>query len=156
SLTTDAGGSTVINTSSVKTTGDQTFNDAVKLDTNTTLDSSASGDVTFNSTLDSVPSEANSLVVNTAGITTFNGLVGSPTRLSSLTTDAAGTTVINTSSVRTTGDQTYHDAVELDTGTTLDSNASGNVTFNSTLDSTTGETNSLAVNTTGTTTFNGL
>ncbi|MFO1046083.1 MAG: hypothetical protein U0941_30260 [Planctomycetaceae bacterium] len=155
-LTTDAGGSTVINTASITTVSDQTYNDAVKLDANTTLDSNASGNVTFNSTLDSVTSETNSLLVNTAGTTTFNGLVGNTDRLSTLTTDAGGTTVINTSSVKTVSDQTYNDAVTLDTNTTLDSSASGNVTFNSTLDSASGETNSLLVNTSGTTTFNGL
>src|SRR5262249_11744698 len=147
---------TVINTSSVKTTGDQSFGDAVKLDTGTTLDSNGSGNITFSSTLDSNSGETNSLLVNTSGTTAFNGLVGNTDRLSTLTTNAGGSTVINTTSVKTTSDQTYNDAVKLDTGTTLDSSVSGNITFNSTLDSTTGETNSLVVNTSGVTTFNGL
>ena len=131
-LTTDAGGSTIINTTSIKSVTDQTYNDAVKLDSSTTLDSNANGNITFNSTLDSAAAETNSLLVNTSGTTTFNGQVGNTDRLSTLTTDAGGSTVINTSSIQTVSDQTYNDAVKLDTNTTLDSNASGNITFNST------------------------
>src|SRR4029078_4557305 len=121
----------------------------------TTLDSSLAGDITFASTLNSVPTETNSLVVNTSGTTRFNGAVGGVDRVSSVTTDAGGSTVINGGSVNTTGAQTYNDPVLLDSNTTVDSNGSGNVTFSSTLNSTAGELNSLLVNTSGATRFNG-
>src|SRR6185436_1813487 len=112
-------------------------------------------DITFASALNSTAGELNSLLVNTSGTTRFNGAVGGVDRLSSLTTDAGGNTVINGGSVNTTGAQTYNDPVLLDSNTTLDSNGSGNVTFSSTLNSTAGELNSLLVNTAGTTRFNG-
>src|SRR5262249_56388096 len=92
-----------------------------------------------------------SLAVNTARKTTFNGAVGNSTALTSLTTDATGTTDINGGIVKTTGDQTYNDAVVLSKDAALTSTAAGNVTFNTTVDG----NHSLTVNTSGLTTFNG-
>ena len=54
----------------------------------------------------------------------------------------------------TTGAQTYNDAVQLSTDTTLTAGV-GNITFGSTLNSTMGNTFSLTANSTGTTTFTG-
>src|SRR5262249_58966457 len=97
----------------VKTTGAQTYNDAVVLTGNATLTSTASGNVTFGKTVDG----AFSLVVNTAGVTEFDGAVGNSTPLTSLTTDAPGTTDLNGGIVKTTGAQTYNNArVESDRG----------------------------------------
>ena len=45
--------------------------------------------------------------------------------LTSLTTDAGGTTEINGGSVDTTGNQTYNDAVELGADATLTSTGAG-------------------------------
>ena len=53
------------------------------------------------------------------------------TALTSLTTDAAGSTQINGGSVRTTANQTYNDSVTLAADTTL---TGVNVTFASTLE----------------------
>src|SRR6185503_17494693 len=55
--------------------------------------------ITLQSTVDSVTGENNALTVNTAGTTRFNGAVGVTRQLSSLTTDAAGTTVIDAASI---------------------------------------------------------
>jgi len=51
----------------------------------------ASGNVTFGNTVDGTQS----LTVNTAGVTAFLGAVGSSSPLTSVTTDAAGTTALN-------------------------------------------------------------
>ena len=94
------------------------------LTANTTLTSAGLGNVTFGKTVDG----AFSLTVNTGGTTVFDGAVGSGTALTSLTTDAPGTTDINGLSVTTTGAQTYNDAVVLTANATLNSTGSGNVT----------------------------
>src|SRR5439155_224432 len=100
---------------SVKTTGDQTYNDAVVLGANDVLTSTGGGTLTFNSTING----AFTLTVNSLGNEVFNGVVGNTAALASLSTDAdaanrggqvqlnaAGTTAIP--SVKTTGDQTYN------------------------------------------------
>src|SRR5262249_35923893 len=62
-LTTDAGGGTLLNGGSVRTTGAQTYNDPVTLGGATTLTSTGGGSIAFTSTVDG----AVSLAVNTAG-----------------------------------------------------------------------------------------
>lgn len=124
SLTTDAGGTTAVNGGAVTTTGAQTYNDAVTLGAATTFTSTASGNVTFNSTLNSAGANR-AVTVNTAGTTTFGAAVGGVLALASLTTDAAGTTAINGGSVRTAGAQTYNDAVNTSGATTLTATAGG-------------------------------
>src|SRR6516225_2788293 len=148
SLTTDKAGTTDINGGSVTTTGDQTYNDAVTLIADTTL---TGVNVTFGQTLDAAAAGKQSLTVNASGTTTFDGAVGT-TALSSLTTDKAGTTDVNGGSVTTTGDQTYNDAVVLSADTTL---TGVNVTFGQTLDAVASGKQSLTVNASGTTTFDG-
>ncbi|MBY0514053.1 MAG: hypothetical protein K2P78_09105, partial [Gemmataceae bacterium] len=91
------------------------------------------------------------LTVNTTGTTTFGGAVGALWALTSVSTDAPGTTTLNGGAVTTTGAQIYGDAVTLGAGTTLTSNASGNVTFAAAVNG----AFALAVNTAGTTTFGG-
>jgi hypothetical protein len=113
-VTTDAPGSTNINGGSVITTGAQTYNDAVVLGANTTLTSTSSGAISLNSTVNG----AFSLTVNTAGATTFAGAVGGTTALTSVTTDAPGSTAINGGSITTTTTQTYNDPVSTPAGTT--------------------------------------
>ncbi len=99
-------------------------------------------DVTFTSTIDG----GVDLTVNAGGTTTFGGVVGGVVgginNLSSLTTDAAGTTQINTTAITTTGNQTYNDPVSLvglGANTILTAN---NVNFNQPL---AGGANSLTV-----------
>ena len=146
SLTTNVGGTTAINGGAVTTTGAQSYNDAVTLGAATTLTSTGSGNIAFASTLDG----AQTLAINTGGVTSFGGIVGGTDALTSLSTDAAGSTQINTSAVSTTGNQSYGDAVTLGVTTTLASNG-GDIGFAATLDGPGG----LTLNTTGTTTFAG-
>jgi len=101
--------------------------------------------------LGSTVNGAQTLAVNTAGTTTFAGAVGGVTPLTSVTTDAGGTTALNGGTVTTTGAQTYNDAVTLGAATTLTSTGSGNITLGSTVNG----AQTLAVNTAGTTTFAG-
>jgi hypothetical protein len=113
-ITTNAGGTTVINTTGITTTGNQTYSDAVTLSANTTLNA-GTGNIVFGSTLNG----AFSLIANSSTITTFDNLVGNIDPLTSITTNAGGTTNINTSAITTTGNQTYSDAITLGADTTL-------------------------------------
>ncbi len=152
SLTTDdpaagvSGGSVIFNVGgstpdapSVVTTGFQTYHDAALLQTATVLASTASGTLTFNSTVDG----PFALTLNSAGNEVFGGTVGGIQALASLTTDAnsAGGQVIfglagasAALTVTTTGAQTYNDAALLQTGTTLTGTNGGTLTFASTVD----------------------
>jgi uncharacterized repeat protein (TIGR01451 family) len=149
SLTTDAGGDTDLQGGSVTTTGGQTYNDAVSFPANTTLTSTGGGNIALASTVDG----GFTLAVNTTGTTTFGGAVGGTTPLTSLTTDAGGTTALNVGGfIKTTGGQTYNDAVTLGANTSPQSTGGGAIEFASTVD---GGFN-LAVFTAGTTTFGGV
>jgi hypothetical protein len=100
---------TQISTGAITTTGAQTYNGAVALLTNTVLTSTGGGSITFNSTVQS-PAIARTLTVNASGTTTFNGLVGgSGNPLAALTTDAPGSTAINSTAITTSGAQSYGD-----------------------------------------------
>ena len=145
SLTTDVGGNVVINGSGITTTGDQIYGDAVEVATNTVLTSTNDGDITFRDTLDGPAS----VKVNTAGVTTFDKQVGGTTALASLATDAGGSVVINGTGVKTTGGQTYGDAVTLGHDAELESTANGNIVFAGTVDG----PHELTVTTGGTTRF---
>ena len=149
SLTTDAGGSTQLDGGLVRTTGDQRYQDAVTLGSDATL---TGLNVSFTGTLNDGGAAGNaSLTVNAGGVTTFGQAVGGVQALTSLTTDAAGTTQVNGGEVRTVGDQTYQDAVTLGADATL---TGLNVNFTGTLndDATPGNAK-LTVNASGETTF---
>ncbi|MBK5915005.1 hypothetical protein CCR84_11880 [Rhodocyclus purpureus] len=128
--------STTITGGEVRSTGAQTYGDnlvihnadaslstlggAVMVAGATTLSkrltvSSGAGDVSFSGRIDG-PGE---LEVNSSGITTFSQAVGAGTALASLTTDALGQTLIEGGSVKTSGEQSYGDAVTLSVDTTL-------------------------------------
>jgi len=93
---------------------------------------------------------ANSLTVSSGpGVITFTGAVGNATPLASLST-VGGTTAINGGFVATTGTQTYGNPVTLGAATTL-SSGGNSITLGSTVNG----AQTLAVNTTGTTTFAG-
>jgi len=78
----------------VKTTGTQTYNDAVTLGATTVLTSTGAGAL-GNVTLASTVNGGFALTVNTAGTTTFGGLVGNGAPLASVTTDATGGTTFS-------------------------------------------------------------
>src|SRR5439155_18896855 len=122
------------------------------------LASTANGNISFASTVNG----AHSLAVNTAGATTFGGVIGGSTALTTLTTDAGGSVVLNIAggtvanpSIKTSGVQNYNDAVTLAQDTVLNSTgsgASGNISFGSTVNG----AHSLVVDTAGATSFGGV
>ncbi|MBX7169082.1 MAG: DUF4214 domain-containing protein [Pirellulales bacterium] len=91
------------------------------------------------------------LTVNTTGATTFGGVVGGNTALTSLTTNAGGATSL-AGNVTTTGTQTYNDAVTLTGSAILASTGNAAITLASTVNG----AFDLTVNTTGATTFGGV
>jgi hypothetical protein len=100
--------------------------------TNAVIDSRGvtGGNVNFNGTVDSVAAGNRALTVSTNGTTNFTQSVGATKELASLTTDAGGTTEIFGSTMKTTGNQTYNDRVNLHTATTFETTAGGNVALN--------------------------
>ncbi|HET7093305.1 MAG TPA: hypothetical protein VFI22_07505, partial [Thermomicrobiales bacterium] len=90
------------------------------------------GDIRFQGALDSSVGPR-ALTLNSNAATIFDAPVGAASPLASLATDAGGTTQVNGGSVRTTGLQTYADAVTLGMDTTLDAGA-GTITVSGTLD----------------------
>jgi hypothetical protein len=111
----------------VTTTGDQQYLVPVTLVANTTVDAGA-GNITFASTV----TGAFTLDANSTATTTF----GDDVNVAALTTNLVGTTAINGDVVTTTGNQTYNDAVTLNSAvnvTTL--TTTGDVRFGGTLDS---------------------
>lgn len=119
------GGQATVTLNSVATTGSQTYRQnavlagtytteggafsvagVTTLDGDTSIDTKV-GDVTFSGTVDG----ASTLSVNSSGATNFVRVVGSQTPLTSVTTDAGGSTT--TAGAITSGDQTYGDAVSL-------------------------------------------
>jgi len=110
------GGTTNL-TGAFATLGSQTYNDVVALTGGTTLASSGNQAITFNSTING----AQTLALNTTGTTNFGGAVGGTTALTSLITNAGGSTAINGGSIRTSGNQTYNDDATMNQATTLTS-----------------------------------
>ncbi|MEQ8382145.1 MAG: CHAT domain-containing protein [Coleofasciculus sp. A1-SPW-01] len=166
SLRTDTGGETQINGDVTTTeTNGQNYGDNVRIDDNLTLNSN-NNPITFNGTLNSQTGENNDLTVNagTENITvnspvgntqplgnlefntTGNTQINSTVQSTSLTTDTGGETQIN-GNVTTTGlnGQNYNDNVRIDNNLTLDSN-NNPITVEGTINSQSGETNSLTIN----------
>jgi hypothetical protein len=125
SVTTTAGGKTQLN-GDVSTTGSQTYSDAVTIakdamlwgsditfndavDGSSNLTAKAdSGNLTFNGPVGNATNGLGNLTANSTGTTAFNQTVNA----ASLTTDAGGKTQLN-GDVKTTGSQTYSDAVTI-------------------------------------------
>jgi filamentous hemagglutinin family protein len=85
-------GTTSIGSGAIHTTGAQDYQGAVTLDAGGQFISSSGGDITFASTIDSFSSGSpNSLFVQTAGTTIFDGNIGSAHPISSLQTAPFGT-----------------------------------------------------------------
>ena len=147
----------------VLTSGDQTYHGPVQLLADTTLSSTAAGEVHFATTVDG----AFALNVESAGSIVFSAVVGGAVPLTGLSADAAhpsgsihfdmmasagpgvsagsitlgGTTFFNIAggptsipSVKTSGDQSYNGPVQLLNNTTLLSTAAGEIRFAATVD----------------------
>ena len=105
------------------------FNGAVFLQRAVLIDAKSAG-ITFRSTLDSLASTTSGLTLNSSSLTRFDGAVGVINRLASLTTNAAGTTRINTDAIQTTNAAIFNDPTVLEANTLI---SASNVTFGSTL-----------------------
>lgn len=105
------------------------FTSPVTLTADTTIN--ATGDVTFDSTIDSDSAlTERALTINTLGTTTFDGEIGSTFLLASLTSSSNGTTVINTTYIGVAGDQTYNNPTTLGNDVMFQGSS---VTFNNTV-----------------------
>jgi len=89
-------------------------------------------DMQFDSTLDSLVDGGTSVEIYATGLTTLTGAVGGIARFVNLRSNAGGTTVINGGVVKTTGRQSYYDAIILGANTVLTA-GSDNVNFLSTI-----------------------
>ena len=149
-----AGNSMVATSAAGGGTGAQVYADAITIGgaaADTATFASDTGAISFSSTLDSAGGGARNVVVNTAGVTTFGGIVGGSGALGTLTTDATGSTILSAGTV-TAGGTTFNDAVTLTVDTTI--NDTVGVTFGSTVNSD-ATARALTVNSAGTTSFNG-
>ncbi|MBX9622598.1 MAG: DUF11 domain-containing protein [Gemmataceae bacterium] len=160
-LTTDAPGTTAVG-ANVTTSGSQTYGDPVTVSGGSrNLATTNNGAVFFAGTLDAATAGGSGLTVTAGGTTTFGGTVGGTAALATLTTDAAGSTVIGlgtgTVQLRTTGNQQYNDALRL-AATTVEfvSTANGGLTVSGSLNGTAGIASAVAFNTGGATTLNGV
>ncbi|MDB5336370.1 MAG: hypothetical protein JWN70_1989, partial [Planctomycetaceae bacterium] len=111
----------------------QTTNDLITINSATTLDanftvSSGTANITYNGTVNG----NHALVLNSAGTTRINGVIGGTTPINAITTDAPGTTELNASITAQGNTMTFNDPVLLISSITLTD--VGNVTFNSTVD----------------------
>jgi autotransporter-associated beta strand protein len=84
-------------------------NFAVNLTNDVTVNAGPTGNVSFWGLVNG----AHDLIINTGGTTTFGDVVGGTTPLSSLATNAGGSTVAPGGAITTTGAQLYEDAVIL-------------------------------------------
>lgn len=89
---------------------------AITLQSDVILTSVTNGGVRF---LDAPINGAQDLTINAGGVTNLNSPIGNIVPLTSLTTDAAGSTTIAQGSISTSGVQTYHDQVTLSVDTAL-------------------------------------
>lgn len=149
SLTTDAGGSALINSTAITATT-QTYNDAVTVGATTTLTGTT---VTFAEAVNADDADdARNLTVNASGTTTFAGLVGGSESFGTLSTDSAGITVINGGAVNA-NTQVFNDAVTLGANATL---TGANVTLAGTMNGSSAGTITFTADTTETLTLKGV
>ena len=102
----------------------------IVLTANTILSGNTAGAITLGGTVNG----GYSLTINTTGDTTFTRAVGNTTALTTLATDASGTTYINGGAITTSSTQTYGDAVVL-SAELFNHYHDSNITFGSTVDS---------------------
>ncbi len=135
-------GNTSLNGGLVSTSGAQTYGGSVTLGKDTTLTSTAAGNIALNGGA----SGGFALNINTSGATRLAGTIN----LGSITTDAGGTVELP-GLVTTTGAQTYNDAAVLGAATTLTSTGAGAVALKGGASG----AHDLAINTSGVTQIGG-
>ncbi|MEO0463965.1 MAG: filamentous hemagglutinin N-terminal domain-containing protein [Pseudomonadota bacterium] len=156
SVTTDAFGTVAINGRGVTTTGAQTYNDIATIGNATNLTSTMGGEIAFDQTLDSAAGENFRLTIGTTGLTRFGGFVGGIGPLQGLTTLLTGAVAIDGGGVTTVREQDYSGPVTLGADAVLTSADGRTINFADTLDSAPGRAIALAINTAGTTQFEGF
>ncbi|ERN41712.1 filamentous hemagglutinin family N-terminal domain protein [Rubidibacter lacunae KORDI 51-2] len=139
SLNMSGGGTTLLGGGSIVTSGDQIYDDAILLTASLAVESG--GDLRFNSSIDGTVPGAQHLSANSSGVTQF-GAVGALVPLDFVVTDTPGTTQLN-GNITVTGTLTFGDPVQIDSNIALA--AGGDISFASSIDSQTGETNDLAI-----------
>ncbi len=99
-----------INTTAITTSGvsGQIYNGAVILNGSGTTTLTSSGGISFNSSLDGPVGLS---IANGSGPVIFGGLVGNSSALASLTVGTGNQTTINSSLIKTTGNQVYNSAI---------------------------------------------
>ena len=125
SLTTDSGGNVAINASGVTTTGPQTYNGPVTLESSTTLSMSV---LTLGSTL--TGSGFDLTITNSSAITLA---LGNILGVGHFTNNGSGTTTVG-GPLTTTASQIWADPVTLNTAVTTLSTSNSDISFNTTLD----------------------
>jgi hypothetical protein len=106
------GGTSLINTASIRTTGYQTYTGTVTLGANVIFTANTGSLVRFGSTVGH-DGTARSLTAATANAR-FDGAIGGASAATALSSvEVGGTSLINTTSIRTTGNQTYTGAATL-------------------------------------------
>ena len=156
-LTTDTSGFTTIDATSLRATT-QTYNDQLKLGANLTLTGST---ISVNKgAINKTALTQKSLTINANLITTIAGTSGSTTQddgLTSIATDAVGTTVLGTGSIYAEA-LTFKDAVELSGNVTLGDSDTGTdaaFAFQKTVDGTSANNRNLTLSS-GVSTFTGV
>src|SRR5207237_808067 len=139
--------------------GGQTYDNPVTLSKDTVLADTGSGNIAFNSTVDSdALATPRNLTVNTAGTTIFGRSVGNSANLAALTTDAAGSTAVygaaDTYDITAGNGNLLAAKTGTLAGNTTVSSGSGSATFTGAVDADAAASNrTLAVNSSGATTF---
>jgi hypothetical protein len=164
SLTTNAGGTSVLNGSTITSVGAVAFNDAVTLGTDLTI-ATTNATVLFNGTVNSADATARDLTVNAgSGNVRFASTMGNAqaldvvtlnstgdTRLDgslnvgSLTTNAGGTSLLNGGSITSVGAVTLNDNVTMGADLTI-ATTNANVLFGATVNSADATARDLTVN----------
>ncbi len=141
----------------ITTLKNQTYNAVVELTNNVIAESTDSGNIDFQYTVDGIADGGQGLIVNTAGVTTFQGAIGGSYPLASLVTDAAGHTVINSGTINLNGASAlFGDPVLLTNDLTINEAGAGNIEFADTVDSAVSSNYGLLVNSSaGATIFGG-
>ncbi|HZL59267.1 MAG TPA: hypothetical protein VFC38_06175, partial [Stellaceae bacterium] len=143
----------------IQTSAGQSYEDIVVLAGNVSMIDTGGSAIAFSNTVDSTgahTTDGHGLTVSTTGMTTFGGAVGGTYALGSLDVSTGPATINGGGNVTTSGGQTYGGAVTLGaTLVTLTDNAGGAITFGGTVDAASVGGESLTVNTTGLTSFNG-
>jgi len=139
----DAGTDTLTVSTALATVDTVTNNTAIDVNSATTL----SSDLTLTSgnaliSLDGTVNGNNNLILNTTGTTDINGIIGDSTPITSITTNAGGTTEIGANISVNAGGMSFNDAVTQSSNITLTS-ASSPISFASTIN---GGANALTLN----------